>query len=120
MFNKNLIILQGCVGADPICNVTSSNKEVANFTIATNEHYLDANSETKEIVTWHRVTCWGKTAELVKNFVKKGTNIEVQGKISYKDLKLSEEITQLDESLKYVKDVVITASKIQLGHKKEE
>ncbi len=58
------------MGADPDFLVTKSNKEVANFSLATNHYWKDENNEKKEKVTWHNVTVWGKQALFVRDYVK--------------------------------------------------
>lgn len=77
----NEIVLLGRLGADPELNVTKNGNSVANFTMATGESWKD--KETGEIVEqteWHRVTVYGKTADAIGKYVKKGDRIYIKGK----------------------------------------
>jgi single-strand DNA-binding protein len=88
MSSKNLVILIGRVGKDPEVRTTASGK-VASLTLATTEYYKDkATGEKKEQTDWHNIVFWGNVAEIVEKYVKKGSLINVDGKIrtrSYED-----------------------------------
>ena len=63
---------------------------IINFNIATNEIYRDSNGEKQSETTWHRLVAWGKQAEIAENYLKKGSEIAVEGKLtnrSYDDKK---------------------------------
>jgi single-strand DNA-binding protein len=59
-----------------------SGKTVANFSIATNEIYRDAKGEKQSETTWHRLVAWGKQAEIIESYVKKGSEIAIEGKLT--------------------------------------
>ncbi|NOR74753.1 MAG: single-stranded DNA-binding protein, partial [Draconibacterium sp.] len=59
-----------------------SGKTVANFSIATNEIYRDKSGEKQSETTWHRLVAWGKQAEIVESYVKKGSEIAIEGKLT--------------------------------------
>ncbi len=75
--NKAMII--GRLGGDPEVRYTQSNTAVATMNIATSEKYRDANGEMQETTEWHRVVAWGKLAEVCQKYVKKGSQIYVEG-----------------------------------------
>ena len=57
-------------------------KTVANFKIVTNEIYRDSKGEKQSETTWHRLVAWGKQAEVIESYVKKGSEIAVEGKLT--------------------------------------
>jgi single-strand DNA-binding protein len=77
--NKAMII--GRLGADPEVRYTQSNTAVATMNIATTEKYRDSNGEMQESTEWHRVVAWNKLAEVCQKYVKKGSQIYVEGPI---------------------------------------
>lgn len=80
MINK--VILVGNVGNDPEIRAMQNGDEVANFSLATSERWKDKNSgEKKEKTEWHRVVAWGNLATVVKNYVKKGSKLYIEGKL---------------------------------------
>ena len=87
---KNSVRLIGHLGENPKVRKLDSGKKVANFSIATNEIYRDSNGEKQSETTWHRLVAWGKQAEIAENYLKKGSEIAVEGKLtnrSYDDKK---------------------------------
>ncbi len=79
---RNSVRLIGHLGDDPKVRKLESGKTVANFSIATNEIYRDSNNEKQSETTWHRLVAWGKQAEIVENYLKKGSEIAIEGKIA--------------------------------------
>lgn len=77
--NKAMII--GRLGQDPDVRYTQSNTAVANLSIATSERYKDKQGEWKETTEWHRVVAWGRTAEICQEYLKKGSQVYVEGPI---------------------------------------
>lgn len=75
----NRVELLGRVGVEPELRYTQSGTAVAQLRVATDRRRQNGDSETD----WHNVTAWGKTAELVNQFVGKGDRIFVAGRISY-------------------------------------
>lgn len=78
----NLAILVGNVGKDPEIKVFDGGTKKATFTLATSEKYKDRNGEVHENTEWHNIVCWRATADVVERFVKKGTQVYIQGKIT--------------------------------------
>jgi len=79
---RNSVRLIGHLGEDPKVRKLDSGKTVANFTIATNEIYRDSSGEKQSETTWHKLVAWGKQAEIIENYVKKGSEIAVEGKLT--------------------------------------
>ena len=79
----NKVILVGNVGQDPEIRTTNDGREIANFSIATSESWKDKNSgEKKEKTEWHRVVVFSSgLAGIVKNYVKKGTKLYIEGSL---------------------------------------
>lgn len=76
--NKVLII--GNCGKDPEVRMAGEAK-VATINVATTERYKDRNGETRENTEWHTVVAWRNTADVVERFVRKGTQLYVEGKL---------------------------------------
>ncbi len=79
---RNSVRLIGNLGDDPKVRKLDSGKTVANFSVATNEIYRDSKGERQSETTWHRLVAWGKQAEIVENYLKKGSEIAIEGKLS--------------------------------------
>ena len=76
-------LLIGSVGNEPeIRTLTNEQGKFASFRLATTERYKDRNGEVKENTEWHQVTAWGKLADIVEKFVKKGSQVYAEGKIT--------------------------------------
>lgn len=80
MYQQLTII--GRVGRDPEMRFTASGQAVTNFSVAVSEKYNNSSGEKVEKKVWIRVTAWGKTAEICKEYVKKGMLVQVTGKLS--------------------------------------
>ena len=87
MLNQAQII--GHLGRDPEVRHLPSGEAVANFTVATTEKWRDkASGESKEATEWHNISCFGRLAEIVGQYLHKGSLVYVSGKIKtrkYKD-----------------------------------
>jgi single-strand DNA-binding protein len=78
----NKVILLGNVGKDPEVRYTPDGKCIARFSLATGESWKDKNTgEKKEITEWHNVVFFGKVAEIVAEYVKKGSKLYIEGKL---------------------------------------
>jgi single-strand DNA-binding protein len=78
----NKVILLGNVGKDPEIKFASNGNAIASFSIATSERYKDKNSgEWQERTEWHALTAFGKTAEIIRDYVKKGSKLYVEGSL---------------------------------------
>lgn len=77
----NKVTLVGNVGDAPRFNQLENKLMVANFSLATNDDYKDKEGKEVKKTEWHRITVFNKRAEAVKNYVKKGDTLYVEGKI---------------------------------------
>ena len=78
----NKVILIGNLGADPETRTTTSGSQVASLRIATSESWNDRQSgERKEQTEWHRVTIYGKLAEIASQYLRKGAKVYLEGRI---------------------------------------
>jgi len=78
----NKVILVGTLGADPDTRYTPSNAAVTNLSIATNESWKDKQSgEQKEKAEWHRVVMFNRLAEIATEYLRKGSQVYIEGKI---------------------------------------
>lgn len=87
-YGINRVILAGNLGADPDLRHTQSGQAVLNLRMATTEPYFDREGEKKERTDWHNVHIWGKRAEGLASFLRKGSTILVEGRLqtsSYDD-----------------------------------
>lgn len=84
MSSVNKVILIGHLGQDPELRYLASGDAVANFSMATSESWKDKAGEKQEQTEWHRISAFGKTAEIVGKFLKKGSQVYVEGKLQTK------------------------------------
>jgi len=77
----NKVILIGNLGKDPEVKYTPSGVPVAKFSLATNEKYKDKGGEWQERTEWHNVIAWQRMAEIIGEYVKKGSRVYVEGKL---------------------------------------
>ncbi len=77
----NRVILVGNLGADPELRYTASGTAVAKFRIATSETYTDKAGAKQERTEWHRITAWGKLAEICGQYLSKGRMVYIEGRI---------------------------------------
>ena len=81
MAGVNKAIIVGNLGGDPEMRATQSGSQVANFTIATGETFTDSNGQRQERTEWHRVVAFGKLAEICGQWLHKGKQVYVEGRI---------------------------------------
>lgn len=78
----NKVILVGNIGKDPEVRYTSDGKAVATITVATSEQWKDkATDEKKEKTEWHRVVLFGRLGEIAGEYLKKGSQVYIEGKL---------------------------------------
>lgn len=81
MADLNKAQIRGRLGTNPEVRHTQNNNAVANLSIATSETYKNKQGEKVEETEWHRVTLWGRKAEIAQEFLKKGDLVYIEGKI---------------------------------------
>lgn len=77
----NKAILIGNLGNDPELKYTPNGIAVASFSLATNERRQDKDGNYKDYTEWHRIVAWRKLAETVGEYLKKGSQVYIEGKI---------------------------------------
>ncbi len=106
----NKVILIGNVGKDPDIRHLESNVAVANFTLATSENYTNKSGEKVTTTEWHNIVCWRGLATIAENYIHKGSQIYVDGKIRTRSYDAP------DGSKRYITEIL--ADSIQLLGKK--
>lgn len=82
MASVNKVILLGRLGKDPEVRRMQSGDAVCNFSLATSDKYKDKTSgEYKENTEWHNVTAYGKLAEIIERYLKKGSEVYIEGSL---------------------------------------
>ena len=81
MAGVNKAILVGRLGKDPEIKYTPSGTAIANFTIATSENYKDKDGQKQERTEWHRIVAFGKLAEICGEYLAKGKQVYIEGRI---------------------------------------
>ena len=76
------IIIVGNLGRDPEMRYTPSGQAVTNFSVATNRQYTGSDGAPVKETTWFRVSTWGKTAETCNQYLKKGSKVLIEGRLT--------------------------------------
>lgn len=96
----NRVILLGNLGRDPELRHTQGGQAVCTLSVATSERWTDKQGERQERTEWHRVIVWGRQAELCAEYLRKGRQVYVEGRIQ------SEEWTDKEGNQRQTKQVV--------------
>ena len=101
MASVNKVILVGNLGADPETRYAPSGDAICNIRLATTDTWKDkASGEKKEATEWHRISFFGRLAEIASEYLKKGSQVYVEGRITYS------ETTGDDGQKRYFTDIV--------------
>jgi len=98
---RNSITLIGNLGKDPELMQFENGRTLAKFSLATNEVYRNSNGDKVTSTQWHNIVAWGKTAELLGTLLKKGKEVAVTGKLTYRSYQDKE------GNNRYVPEIVI-------------
>ena len=109
----NRVMLIGQVGNDPEVKSTPGGTTVANFSLATNDARKDASGAWVEQAEWHKISSFGKTADVVSNYVKKGSKLYIEGKLQTRSWE------DKNGSKKYMTEVVANQIIMLDSHGKE-
>jgi len=101
----NKVLLIGRLGKDPEVRYTTTGGSVATFSIATNENWTDKNGQKQERTEWHRIVAWGKLGEICGQYLSKGREAFVEGRLQ------TREWTDKDGNKRYTTEIV--ASNVQ-------
>ena len=85
MAGVNKVILVGRLGADPEVRYTNTGTPVANFNIATSSSFTDKSGERTERTEWHRIVAFGKLAEICGEYLAKGKQVYIEGRLQTRD-----------------------------------
>ena len=99
---KNKVQLIGHAGQEPEIKTFEGGKKLANITLATNENYTNNKGEKVEQTEWHRITAWGKLADLIDKYVIKGKEIAIEGKLTHRSY------DDKDGNKRYITEIVAT------------
>ncbi|MFQ5454237.1 MAG: single-stranded DNA-binding protein [Candidatus Zixiibacteriota bacterium] len=97
----NKAILIGNLGKDPELRYTPGGQAVVSFSLATNRRWTGKDGQKNEVTTWHNIVAWGKQAETIKEYLTKGQQVYIEGRIdnrSYDDK---------EGNKKYISEVVV-------------
>lgn len=105
MASFNKIIIVGYLGRDPELRYTPDGTPVCDFSVATTERRKDRSGEPQEITTWFRVTAWRRLGELAGQYLTKGRQVYVEGRL------IQKEFQDRDGNTKF--SLEVTASEVQ-------
>lgn len=83
MASVNKVILVGNLGADPEMRYTAGGTAVCRLSVATSRRYTDKQGNRQEETAWHRVDVWGKMAETCAQYLSKGRQVYIEGRLKY-------------------------------------
>lgn len=81
---RNSVQLIGRLGKDPEIKTLKQGKKLATMTLATNETYTNQKGEKVKDTQWHTLVLWGKQVSIVENYLKKGSEVVVEGKLVHR------------------------------------
>ncbi|MCB0481972.1 MAG: single-stranded DNA-binding protein [Flavobacteriales bacterium] len=81
----NKVQLIGRLGMDPDVREFGDKNKMARFSMATSEKYKDAKGTLQENTQWHNIVVWGKLSNVVEEYLTKGSEVAVEGKLSYRN-----------------------------------
>jgi len=111
----NKVILLGNLGKDPELKYTPQGTAVAKFTLATNERFKDKEGQWQDRTEWHNITAWARTAEIVGEYLKKGSKVYIEGSLrthSWEDKQTNQKkyMTEI-----FVNDLVLLGGRGEAG-----
>jgi len=98
---RNRVQLLGNLGMDPEVKSFDGERKLAKFSVATSQSYTNNKGERVQDTQWHNIIAWGKLAERVEKYLKKGIEIALEGKIVYRQYDNGEGQT------KYITEIVM-------------
>lgn len=106
---RNSVQLIGRLGKDPEVRTLNKGKKLATMTLATNETYTNQKGEKVQDTQWHNLVVWGKLVNIVSNYLTKGMEIAIEGKLVHRSYESNGE-------KKYVTEITVT-DLVMLGSK---
>lgn len=114
MGSVNKVLIIGNAGKDPETKYTESGTAVCTLTLATKHSWKEKDGQRQEKTEWHRVVFWGKLAEIVDKYVKKGSQVYVEGRIE------TRKWTDKNGNDKYTTEIVADQMQMLSGKPKTE
>lgn len=111
---KNSVRLTGNLGFDPEVREIAKGRKVARMSVATNESYRNANGEYVTDTQWHTVVAWGQTAEQVQRLLRKGSPVNLEGRLVHRSYAAKDGIKR------YVTEVVLSGFQLLGGQKPDD
>jgi len=102
MSGVNKVILVGNLGTAPELKHLQSGTVVCNFSMATSEKWTDKSGQKQERTEWHRIVCYGKSAETLTKYLNKGDKVYLEGKLQTRDWE------DKDGKKRYVTEIIVT------------
>ena len=113
MASINKVIIVGNLGQDPIMRYTTNNEPMCNITVATSDRWKDRiTGEPREATEWHRITFFGKLAEIADKNLRKGSQVYIEGRLR------TRKYTDRDGIEKYSTDII--ADQMQMLGRREQ
>jgi len=108
---RNKVQLIGNLGSQPEVITLDSGRKLAKFTMATNDSYKNAQGEKITDTQWHNIVAWGNTAQIIEQYVNKGEEVAIEGKLT------SRSYDDKDGNKRYITEIVVNEL-LMLGGKK--
>jgi single-strand DNA-binding protein len=99
---RNHVNLIGHLGMDPEIKLLDNGKKMARFSVATNELFRNAEGEKNKDTQWHQVVAWGGSAVIAEQYLKKGNEVALSGRLAHR------KYDDKDGNTRYVTDIVVT------------
>ena len=99
---RNKVQLIGNLGQNPEVKELNDGKKVAKFSLATNETYRNKAGEKVTDTQWHNLVAWGKNAEIIEKYLKKGSEVAIEGKL------LNRNYTDKEGVKRYVTEIQVS------------
>ena len=99
---KNKVQLIGNLGNAPEVRETEGGKKLVRFSVATNEQYKNAKGEKVTETQWHNLIAWGKVAEIAEQYLSKGTEVAIEGKL------VNRNYMDKEGNKKYITEIVVS------------
>jgi len=107
---KNKVQLIGNLGSNPEVITLESGKKLAKFSLATNETYKNSSGQKITDTQWHNIVAWNKTAEIIEQYLQKGSEVVIEGKLTSRSFEDNE------GNKRYITEVVCNEF-LMLGNK---
>jgi single-strand DNA-binding protein len=108
---RNRVQLIGNLGMDPEVKSFEGGRKLAKFSLATSQSYTNTQGERVNDTQWHNIVVWGKLAETAEKFLKKGSEVALEGKLTYHSYETK------DGQSRYITEIV-TKEFLMVGKKK--